>query len=625
MWKVTLFKNTGINSVNTIDKPSRLSTSTQVELPVLDILQAEFLSTVKVRATRNKVKDADFLMLKNTEDENEVFFYSIDSFTSTSVDVQTLSITFDALLTLENMVGGIENIEFLDGIVERHHVNKADDIYGAYTEDDPLLIPSKELGLIAKQMFNPVYTGSGDPTDVMPKTIIQATAELADTNTTAQTYFDASHTASVTIANPPGPVATPTRFTMPMSDGSGNSYVNSAACCYDYGYPVVKNALKYIRALGVERSSIVASYNLVQNFDFVGAPGQPGYFSMNGVYKEQTMLEDFAFEYDEDVKNKRVLYGNINKYEMVSVASGVRMEFKPEDLCTGDNNEKLSVPTICRTTDPRPEGRPYYNFKYYRGINQSRHDYFSNAVPGMQWPSVPIVYTGASGSYLNEKRYETERAGAKLSAQQQIDSMNYDLGESRARRTIGLAEAGMNTIGNTISNPASALSNFTNYASQVFQASTDQAFDATRAQFNKAQLEERYAYNAKKELQELKIGNTIVAPDVHFPNSETLRDFLGNGIYVIQYRPQPSDRRKLDKILTMYGYKDTKVLENSDFSGRLYFNYVKANSVSIGSEANSIPIPLWIRSAAAVQIANGVRVWHKLPNVAAYDSTYGTN
>ena len=631
MWKVTLFKNTGINSVNTIDKPSRLyeyipnsmygAIAESIELPTLDILQAEFLSTVKVRATRNEVKDADFLMLKNTEDENEVFFYSIDSFTSTSVDVQTLSITFDALLTLSNMVGGVENIEFLDGIVERHHVNKADDIYGAYTEDDPLLIPSKELGLIAKQMFNPVYNAEGNPTDVIPKPIILATAELTDVNTTAKTYTDTVTAQSVTLPNPPGTVVTPTTFTMPMSDGSGNSYTNKAACCYDYDHSSVKLVLKYLKALGVERSSIAASYSLVQNFDFVGSPGQPGDFTMNGVYKEQPMLEDFAFEYDTDVKNKRVLYGNINKYEIVSVASGVRMEFKPEDLCTGDNNEKLSVPTICRTTDPRPEGRPYYNFKYYRGINQSRHDYFSNAVPGMQWPSVPIVYTGASGSYLNEIRYDTERAGSRLSAQQQIDSMNYNLGESRAQRTIGLASGGMNTIGNTISNPASAMSNITNYASQVFQASADQAFDATRAQFNKAQLEERYAYNAKKELQELKIGNTIVAPDVHFPNSETLRDFLGNGIYVIQYRPQPSDRRKLDKILTMYGYKDTKVLENSDFSGRLYFNYVKANSVSIGNKASSIPIPLWIRSAAATQIANGVRVWHKLPNVEAYNST----
>ena len=120
-------------------------------------------------------------------------------------------------------------------------------------------------------------------------------------------------------------------------------------------------------------------------------------------------------------------------------------------------------------------------------------------------------------------------------------------------------------------------------------------------------------------MQELKISNTIVAPDVHFPNSETLRDFLGNGLYVIQYRPVKSDRKKMDRILTMYGYKDTKVLENSDFSGRSKFNYVKANSVSIGNKN----VPAWIREAAASQLANGVRIWHQLPDVTAYSD--GTN
>ena len=71
MWKVTLYKNTGMNSVNTIDKPSRLvdkqggfsAIAESVDLPPLDILQAEFLSTIRVRATRDQVKDADFLML----------------------------------------------------------------------------------------------------------------------------------------------------------------------------------------------------------------------------------------------------------------------------------------------------------------------------------------------------------------------------------------------------------------------------------------------------------------------------------------------------------------------------------------------------------------------------------
>lgn len=627
MWKVTLYKNTGLNSVNTIDKPSRLwdaqggfaSIAESIELPVLDILQAEFLNTVRVKAIREQVKDVDFMMLQNTEDVNDTFFYSVESFTSTSVDVQTLSITFDALLTLEFMKNGIENVEFLDGIVERHHVLKKDDKYGAYTEDDPLLVPSKELTFVATQMYNPVYSAEGSGTDVRPKTIIQSVTSLTDTNAgKASIYRDGD--AYTAIPKTPTPVQDNTMFFFPLSDGNGQQYSNKSALCYDYEQPATREGMQILRDLGIERSSIVASYSLVSNFDFEGIDGTPSYFTMVGKYQEKTMDDEiYAFEYDKDVQNKRVLYGNSNMYEIISVASGVRMEFKPEDICTDDNGDILNSPIVCRASDPRPIGRPYYNFKFYRGINQSQHHYFSNAVPGMQWPSVPVVYTGLSGSMLNEIRYNTQREGETLAAQQSIDQMNYSLGEARTRRTIGLVTEGIQTIGNSVANPLSAASNVANYAGSIFQASADQAFDESRAQFNKSQLEERYAYNARKELQELQIANTIVAPDVHFPNSETLRDFLGNGIYVIQYRPQKSDRQKMDKILTMYGYKDTKTLENSDFTGRTKFNYVRANSVSIGGK----DIPRWIREAAATQLANGVRMWHQLPDASVY--TNGSN
>ena len=153
MWKVTAYKNTGINSVNTIDKPARLSTAEHIDFPAFDILQAEFLDKIRVKATREQIKDVDFIALQNSGNVLDTFFYSVESFTSTSIDVQVLSITFDALLTLEFMENGIENIKFLDGITERHHVAKSADVYGAYTEDDPLLVPSKELEFIEKSFY----------------------------------------------------------------------------------------------------------------------------------------------------------------------------------------------------------------------------------------------------------------------------------------------------------------------------------------------------------------------------------------------------------------------------------------------------------------------------------------
>ena len=612
MWNVTLFKNTGLNSVNTRRLPIDVSRAA-INLPALDILQAEFLTTINVKATRNDVKDADFLILQNNENHNERFYYSVESFTSTSVDVQVLSITFDALMTISYIKGGIENIEILDGIVERHTIKEADDVYGHYTEDDPLLVPSKTLGFIAKQMYMPQYWYEGNPTDILPRTVIQSRVNLTNVSTNATTYKDSFSEEKVIIPDAPDPIQHPTVFSMQLSDGDGQPYVNDATQLYLHKNATVLNALKNLRNLGMENGSIVASYTLVQNFDYEGT-GTPGFLSIKGKYME-TDVPAIEFEYDNSIKNKRVLYGSCNKFEIISVASGVRMEFKPEDICFDEDLKLLEYPKVCRASDPRPEGRPYYGFKFYRGVNQFKHTYLSNVVPGMSWPSVPIVYTGLSGSKLNEIRYNTEREGAKLAGQQDINSMNYNLGESFTRRTIDLGKSAIGSLGRAVTNPIGAIASF---AGSYVDASIEQAFDQSRAQFNKAQLEERYAYNSRKELQELKISNTIVAPDVHFPNSETLRDFLGNGIYVIQYRPTESDRKKMDKILTMYGYKDTKILEASDFITRkknTNFAYVKANSVSIGGA----DVPRWIRDAAAAQISNGVRIWTTIPSVTEYN------
>ena len=614
MWNVSLYKNTGLNSVNTLRTPFNTANA-DINLPALDILQAEFLTTVNVKATRDQVKGADFLILQNDENPNERFYYSVESFTPTSVDVQVLSITFDALMTLIYIKAGIENIEILDGIVERHTINEDDDVYGRYTEEDPLLVPSNTLGFIAKQMYMPQYNAEGDPTDVIPQTVIQSRVNLTTIGKNATTYTDASSGEKVTIPDAPDSIQSnyATRFNMQLSDGDGQPYVNSSTQLYLHNNSAVLNALRNLRNLGIENGSIVASYTLIQNFDYEGT-GTPGFLSIKGKYIE-TEVPSIEFDYDDTIKNKRVLYGSCNKFELISVASGVRMEFKPEDICFDEDVNLLKYPRVCRASDPRPEGRPYYGFKFYRSVNQFKHTYLANVVPGMSWPSVPIVYTGLSGSNLNEIRYNTEREGAKLAGQQDINSMNYNLGESAARRTIDLDRSAIGAIGQGASNPIGAIASF---AGSYMNASAEQAFDQSRAQFNKTQLEERYAYNARKELQALKISNTIVEPDVHFPNSETLRDFLGNGVYVIQYRPTAADRQKMDKILTMYGYKDTKVLEASDFVTRkqnTHFAYVKANSVSIGGT----DVPRWIREAAAAQISNGVRIWTTAPSPTEYN------
>lgn len=613
MWKVAAYKNTGINSVNTVDKPARLSAAEHIDFPVLDILQAEFLNSIRVKATRDQVKDVDFVVLQNSENVLDTFFYSVESFTSTSIDVQMLSITFDALLTLEFIENGIENIKFLDGITERHHVSKEEDIYGAFTEDDPLLIPSKELGFIEKSFYQ--RSGQGG-------TVIRSTVDLFATANSddATTYTDAEGN-SVTVPTPAKPVESSTIFGFRLGTGESVYSVGGVAM-YNGDDENTKKGIERLRNLGIEQSAITASYRMLKDVDYIETHSgtDPKFDTICGIYAEGTIGDEFfAFEYDNDVKNKRVLYGNCNMYEMISTSSGMRMTFKPEDLCLNSDGELLSAPVAFRLTDPRPEGRPYYGFKFFKGVDQAQFSYFANAVAGSQWASSPLVYTGFSGSSLAEVRYNTEIEGMRLSTSQQTAQINAELTKDNIRRVANFATGSAALLSSALnSNYERMTSRMGDLAGQVFANAYERSILEEDAAFNKSQIEERYAYNARKELMELKLGTTIVSPEVHFPNSDTLRDFLGNGIYIIQYRPHSSDRKKLDRILEMYGYKNTKVLEPSDFTNRSKFNYVQANSVTIGGTA-----PKWIREAAKEQIANGVRVWHQLPDISAY--TDGTN
>ena len=162
-------------------------------------------------------------------------------------------------------------------------------------------------------------------------------------------------------------------------------------------------------------------------------------------------------------------------------------------------------------------------------------------------------------------------------------------------------------------NDAILAANKASLAAYAVNAAAGLANTAVNYIINRDDLQRRYDLESSRELQTFAIGQSVVAPDLHFPMSETTRDFVGNGAVVLRYRPDFKDIVKLDKILTMYGYKDTKSLEASDFVGRAKFNYVMATGVTITGNH-----PKWLREAAASQIAAGVRVWHQLPDVTAY-------
>ena len=193
-YNVRCYYNTGFNAVNLPDGPTLLQTGsfTTKDYPAIDVLQDLDLSTIRLKATWNSIKNADYLEMFT---DNGSVFYIITGIAMQATDVAELSVVCDYWTT----AGGFENLTALDGITSRVHV--IEDTYGAYAEDDVLTAPAHALSLNYEWL--PVYVNdqSGeDQTYTLLETTIDLVKTGALTDSTSYSVPDTENQAAV-IAN----------------------------------------------------------------------------------------------------------------------------------------------------------------------------------------------------------------------------------------------------------------------------------------------------------------------------------------------------------------------------------------------------------------------------------------
>ena len=605
MWNVRLYYETGFNAVNIPDTPALLETMTYHDFPALDILQGEHIASVNIKATRAQVKNADYMRLT---DGTDTFYYIVENFTMTSTDVAVLSIVMDYFTTH----GGVTGLTFLDGVVERHHVASADDEYGAYTEDDPMLVPSKELEFDEVSLFTDM---TADDTTLTGHTILETTLDLKAiaTNANAINYTtQGGDSVTVPLVNATTKVTAVNVNVDANQGGMTKQFVTPKTVYCDANNTDIISAVGRARSLGVE-DGILNSYVIPDAavVDYANSIDQDGNLSvLYGAHDfEDTQLD---FEYAQ-VQNKRVLYGSLNSFMLVSPANGNSVTFKPEDIAYTSGSQMMTSPRVCMNTDPRPDGRPYFRFEYYK---KDSNDFFLNALRGMEWANAPLVFQRRSGEWASKLQHDASTG---------ILERNQDMAESanKVQAVLGFLGAGSqatNFVGmekqqafeqaiDTNYNLGSMGFNIgMNFVTAGMQAGLAQR--QTELSFKNAYLQEAIGY----------LSGKVVAPDLRFAMSETLRDFRGNGCIVYRYRPQMSDVAKLDKVLTMYGYKDTEPLAGNEgyMTNRSKFNYIKATGVSVAGNK-----PKWLRDGVATQLSVGTRIWHVKPNTTVY--TDGSN
>lgn len=596
MYTVRLYYNTGFNAVNVPDSPTLLQKFTFKDFPALDILQGRVLSSIRVKAKYADVENADYLCLTGPSD---ITYYSInDAPIMLAGDVAQLSITLDAFLT----IGGIEGIsEFLDGITVRHHVAKDTDTFGRYTEDDPLIYPSRPLRLISEGSHFNYTAGASDSEDGV--VIVESTIDLvklADSSIYADIYNPQSTSTSgdpVSVPHMPELLDRTQITAINPADSTKVVYTRTPSTAY---YKVsepssdgtiitftdVGLGMQRARALGVE-SSIVSQYVLPTGYGKITSESPKHLIqTLSGLYAldDVTDLNPYS-----NIHNERVLYGECNTFTCVSVASGDSATFRPEDII--DSGHKIRIKMV---TDPRAHGYPSFRFEYYKG---NASNFYLNSIKGLQWKEVPLVFTDKSGSALDTVKFNTEQNVKRQDKDWSVGKQVIQGVETAFPQAIkGFALGG--PIGAIGATAETAFSTGVGIADTIRQYKNQKTLDTLN----------------------FDISQNIIAPSVMFPRSESVRDFAGNGCYVYRYAYTQEDAEKADKILTAYGYKDTRVMDTSFMTNRKDFNYVEARGVSLQTVDN---VPKWLKDLASMQFANGIRIWHKKPDAVNY--TDGTN
>lgn len=602
-YDITLYLNSGFNSVNIPDNPARLASSATVitTVPAVQILQDRFLSQIDIQATWAQVEDCDYIKIGT-------FYYSVQGVQMLSTNVARLSITPDFITSAGGFTlsdgSVVTDFDILDGITERQTVSS--DGFGAYTDDDPLMVPQRPLKL-STEWLNVNSSSEND------HVLVETTIDLITTmgQGAGVTYTDEETGETVTV-----PQTFPALdFTAYSLDGSEiqsaytKVYDRKDTTQVDGAVGTAKeniaSGLQYVNALGVAQGSILNQWKVPANFATVTKTNPGTTVGTEAVeYTDQNVSNvagasgslsgTISANYGSP-NNNRLLYGEYNRYGIITCA-GNSIEAKPEEIMTS-----ATTPSISYKADPRPDGKPYYRFTEMN----SDTEFFRNCIAGSTWEQVPLIYQGASGSALTRLNFDNSRKSQELAQRQTNDTYAWNQ---------------IQNIGNTMANALGAASDtnalLPGYG--MLAASGELIKGANNAitmGIANTQYNETYKRDKANELSQLYQNTTVYTPSVNFPyNADFIRDAKNNGILVYKYSYDTADLTRIDRLLTMYGYKEAEQLTPANFYRRTKFDYVQCSSVSITN------LPRWWNDGIADQLRNGVRVWHTKPDSTAYSS-----
>lgn len=614
---VIAYCDTGFSATNTPANATVLQSSAQavVDLGTINCLPLVGKSGGVIQINDfNGLSKCDYMRITFT-DSPVTSYWLVVGYEYVAGDTVNVELVLDGFLTC----GGTAGITQLSGYVKRHTVS--DDTYGKYVQHDDMLVPSQNL------IFRYIHKGALKALNEDFYTVVLSTINLLflgalDATDMGLTYGDGTITGEVTVPNVP---KIPDTWKTKIKYGT-YEYDIPAGFCFNGDNATIQEGISRARSLGIE-SGIIACYALPKSkfyaheltvtLPIVGttATGLFDYIEPNSNYSgsDDTGLR-IKFK---TVNNNRAIYSAYDNVKLVSIASGEQVEFDIADLysATADN----TTVTIKEVGDGRAHGKPIFYPQYFMGKEQSVDSMFAS-IGGMEWQNVPLVFDYASGEGIRRNRYF---ATTQLGAQNMLEEHQLANYMGVVNTTLGATQGGysgaqsyansyrMDNEGNGafMANPYAIGGG---YALNVLNSGMQQI----GAYGNRQLAEEQYLRARRLEKKDLMLETRCVAPEITFPVSESVRDFIGNGFVIALVTPTDIDIERFDKILTQFGYLDAgATLTTADLTAGRYFSYIEASNVQVQTNE---PVSRIIKEACEAQITAGIRIWKQRPDFSLY-------
>ena len=649
---VIAYFDTGFSGIDCPAEPAILTASpNQVTLSVINCLPLSGQANVTIRVKKfSKLSQTDYISLQFSDD-NIRYFAQLIGYKYLTTDTVELYLEMDYLLS----AGGVSNIKSISGITQRVHVSKTDDKLFKYIEPDELIVPNNVLQIETKEVdFEPQSNPSKD------YHIIVSTLDLF---AIGLVQIKGGKQAEVLLSNDTNDkIVLPKLYSLDefdydneyngqykFSEGKsryGSLVVNLPTsekvevtkpnvAYFDADDPAVSLGVSRVHECGAE-DCILESYTLpgkyVENVYTTKTPGENGRIELetrqNGVFE---LSNDLPVKYAE-ARNNKIFSGECNSYTFYGMASNDSMSFKPETIASeqigasqpGGTREFLPYFLFI---DPRKSGGlmcgPHM-------VNGNYNRWYNNYVRSLEFQNLPITFIGASGSLINGIQSRITNINTKNTYEAQYPIDGYTLQDKLAidynwiEPAANMLTGGINMItGGLTKDVSGALSGFGQMAGSLLDSNYN---DDKVRYIQESQLAALNLYSTKLATETALMGirSKYVAPQPKFQTSETIREIIGNGFCIMKYKMTDDDIKRIDKLLTMYGYRLTKSLEHTDLKNRPAFNFIKATDVHI---TTVVPIPKWLREGVEGQLMGGCRLWHKMYDISELENneTYENN